>query len=79
MSRTVTEDDQVEVLPILPSLNIAETRDFYHDYLGFTEIVPTVQAVLSRHDVPSEVTVEDILAADAWARETARQLIEGSL
>lgn len=39
MRRTVTEDDQVEVLPILPSLNIAETRDFYRDYLGFTEIV----------------------------------------
>lgn len=45
--------------------------------LDFVGIVPTVQAVLSRHDVPSEVTVEDILAADAWARETARQLIEG--
>ncbi|MDI6909029.1 1-deoxy-D-xylulose-5-phosphate reductoisomerase [Nocardioides sp.] len=40
--------------------------------LAFTEIVPTVQAVLSRHDVPSEVTIEDILAADAWAREATR-------
>ena len=46
--------------------------------LGFTEIVSTVQAVLSRHDVPSEVTIEDILAADAWGRQTARQLIEGT-
>ncbi|MGB0099085.1 MAG: 1-deoxy-D-xylulose-5-phosphate reductoisomerase [Nocardioides sp.] len=45
--------------------------------LAFTGIVPVVQAVLSRHDVPSEVAVEDILAADSWARETARQLIEG--
>ncbi|MBI2244260.1 MAG: 1-deoxy-D-xylulose-5-phosphate reductoisomerase, partial [Nocardioides sp.] len=40
--------------------------------LAFSEIVPAVQAVLSRHDVPSEVTIEDILAADAWAREAAR-------
>ena len=53
--------------------------DFRRGRLAFTEIVPTVQAVLSRHDVPSEVTVEGILDADAWARETARQLIEGSL
>jgi 1-deoxy-D-xylulose-5-phosphate reductoisomerase len=45
--------------------------------LDFIGIVPVVQDVLSRHDVPSEVVVEDILAADAWARETARQLIQG--
>ena len=54
-------------------------EEFRQGRLPFTEIVPTVQAVLSRHDVPSEVTVEAILDADAWARETARQLIEGSL
>ncbi|GAB3197224.1 1-deoxy-D-xylulose-5-phosphate reductoisomerase [Nocardioides hungaricus] len=45
--------------------------------LDFNGIVPVVQDVLSRHDVPSEVAVEDVLAADAWARATARQLIEG--
>ncbi|MDF1602771.1 1-deoxy-D-xylulose-5-phosphate reductoisomerase [Nocardioides sp. YIM 152315] len=45
--------------------------------LDFIGIVPTVQAVLSRHDVPSEVGIEEILAADAWARDEARQLIEG--
>jgi 1-deoxy-D-xylulose-5-phosphate reductoisomerase len=46
--------------------------------MRFTEIVPTVEAVLSRHDVPSSVedlTVEDVLAADAWARtETHTEL-----
>jgi 1-deoxy-D-xylulose-5-phosphate reductoisomerase len=47
--------------------------------LDFNAIVPTIQAVLSRHVVPSEVTVEDILAADAWGRAAARELIEGSL
>lgn len=46
--------------------------------LAFTEIVPTVQSVLSRHDVPSEVALEDVLDADAWARRTARGLIEGT-
>jgi catechol 2,3-dioxygenase-like lactoylglutathione lyase family enzyme len=39
MNREITEDDRVEVMPILPSLDIAETRDFYRDYLGFDTIV----------------------------------------
>ena len=39
MRRELSIDDVVEVLPILPSLSIAETRDFYRDSLGFDEIV----------------------------------------
>jgi catechol 2,3-dioxygenase-like lactoylglutathione lyase family enzyme len=39
MNREITGDDRVEILPILPSLNIAETRDFYRDFLGFETIV----------------------------------------
>jgi 1-deoxy-D-xylulose-5-phosphate reductoisomerase len=43
--------------------------------MRFTDIVPTVGRVLAAHDVPSnltELTVDDVLAADAWAREQAR-------
>ena len=39
MTRALTDDDIVEVLPILPSLSISQTRDFYRDRLGFDEIV----------------------------------------
>jgi hypothetical protein len=39
MNRQITEDDRVEVLPILPSLNIGETLAFYRDYLGLDTIV----------------------------------------
>src|SRR6476620_1155968 len=42
--------------------------------LAFVEIVPTVARVLAGHDVPSnltDLTVDDVLAADAWAREQA--------
>jgi 1-deoxy-D-xylulose-5-phosphate reductoisomerase len=49
--------------------------------LAFNDIVPTIQAVLSRHDVPSEgrsMTVEDVLDADAWARAVATDMIEGT-
>ena len=43
--------------------------------MRFTDIVPTIERVLRRHDVPSsetDLTVEDVLAADAWARTQAR-------
>jgi 1-deoxy-D-xylulose-5-phosphate reductoisomerase len=42
--------------------------------LRFDQIVPTVARVLRAHPVPSTesgVTVEDVLAADAWARSAA--------
>jgi 1-deoxy-D-xylulose-5-phosphate reductoisomerase len=44
----------------------------------FTDIVPVIARVLSAHDVPSEtaeLTVEDVLAADAWARAQATAAI----
>ena len=50
---------------------------FREGRLSFTQIVPTVATVLSRHDVPltpgTSLTVEDVLAADAWARDQAVQ------
>jgi len=48
--------------------------------LRFVDIVPTVASVLADHDVPSEeeLTVDDVLAADDWARREARRLIEGN-
>lgn len=46
--------------------------------LPFTGIVDTIASVLTRHDVgstPTDLTLDDVLAADAWARvETARIL-----
>jgi 1-deoxy-D-xylulose-5-phosphate reductoisomerase len=51
---------------------------FRQGRLAFTDIVPTVTDVLSRHDVPSRtgssLSVEDVLAADAWARAEAVQV-----
>jgi 1-deoxy-D-xylulose-5-phosphate reductoisomerase len=49
---------------------------FLDGEMRFTDIVPTIERVLTGHDVPSEstaVTVEGVLAADAWARAQARQ------
>lgn len=52
--------------------------DAFHDgRLGFPDIVSTVAHVLDRHDVPSKdhLTVDDVLAADSWARAEAAALI----
>lgn len=45
--------------------------------LDFVDIVSTVAAVVARHDVLSEetLTVDGVLAADAWARDAAAELI----
>jgi len=50
---------------------------FLNREMRFTEIVSTVERVLAEHDVPSigkDLTVDDVLDADAWARETTRRL-----
>jgi 1-deoxy-D-xylulose-5-phosphate reductoisomerase len=47
---------------------------FRHGRLRFTDIVATIQDVLHDHDVLSraeDLTVDDVLAADAWARARA--------
>jgi 1-deoxy-D-xylulose-5-phosphate reductoisomerase len=51
---------------------------FRHGRLGFVEIIDTVSRVLGMHDVPSNgnLTLDDVLAADAWARAEAARLIE---
>ena len=45
--------------------------------LEFRRIVPTIADVLALHDVPSgeQLTVDDVLAADAWARSEATRLV----
>jgi 1-deoxy-D-xylulose-5-phosphate reductoisomerase len=60
--------------------NEACVEAFRRGRLAFTDIVPTIASVLAAHDVPSgeQLTVDDVLAADAWARTTAAARIEGT-
>ncbi|GAB2753350.1 1-deoxy-D-xylulose-5-phosphate reductoisomerase [Nocardioides salsibiostraticola] len=50
---------------------------FRQGKLAFVEIVDTIAAVVARHDVGSgvDLTVDTILAADAWARDETTRLI----
>ena len=53
---------------------------FIEGRLAFAEIVPTVAGVLARHDVPlgeDDLSVDDVLGADTWARGEAARAMEG--
>ncbi|MBJ7358430.1 MAG: 1-deoxy-D-xylulose-5-phosphate reductoisomerase, partial [Nocardioides sp.] len=53
---------------------------FRQGRLPFDRIVPTIESVLTDHDVPSTspLTVDEVLAADAWARSRAGELVAGN-
>jgi 1-deoxy-D-xylulose-5-phosphate reductoisomerase len=60
--------------------NEVSVEAFRDGRLGFAEIVPTVERVVAGHDVSSTdvLTVDDILAADSWAREETTRVIQGA-
>jgi 1-deoxy-D-xylulose-5-phosphate reductoisomerase len=52
---------------------------FREGRLPFIGIVDTIASVLTGHDVgssPTDMTLDDVLAADAWARDEATRLLE---
>jgi 1-deoxy-D-xylulose-5-phosphate reductoisomerase len=57
--------------------NEVAVEAFRKGRLGFVEIIDTVAHVLGSHDVTSReaLTLDDVLAADAWARGEAARLI----
>ncbi|HEX6337820.1 MAG TPA: 1-deoxy-D-xylulose-5-phosphate reductoisomerase [Jiangellaceae bacterium] len=60
--------------------NEACVAAFRDGRLGFTAIVDTVATVLAEHPSDSAgnvLTLDDVLAADSWARVRARELVEG--
>jgi 1-deoxy-D-xylulose-5-phosphate reductoisomerase len=63
---------------VFNAVNEVCVEAFLSGDLGYLEIVDTVAAVLDREDVPlmtGDVTVEDVLTADRWARERAAETI----
>ncbi|CAM3296651.1 1-deoxy-D-xylulose-5-phosphate reductoisomerase [Nocardioides dubius] len=53
---------------------------FHDGRLTFPGIVATIEDILRRHDVGSSanLSVDDVLAADAWARDETERLIQGA-
>ena len=50
---------------------------FLSERIKFTDIAELVEQALEKHQVIAHPTLEEIMMADAWAREEVRQLITG--
>jgi 1-deoxy-D-xylulose-5-phosphate reductoisomerase len=63
--------------PVYNAANEVCVEAFHDGRLAFVEIVDRIADVLQAHDVPSgdTLTVDDVLAADVWARDLAHHLI----
>ncbi len=62
--------------------NETAVQAFWEGRLGYLGIADTVAGVLGDPDVPlsaGPLTVEDVLAADAWARDRALQTVESTV
>ncbi len=57
---------------VLNAANEVAVAAFLEGRTTFPGIWRTVSAVMERHNVMREPTLQDLLAADAWARETAQ-------
>jgi len=67
-----------ETLPsVLNAANEVAVNGFLEGWMKFTDIPLLIQRVMEEHEVKTVRTIEDILKADQWARETAKLIIEG--
>jgi 1-deoxy-D-xylulose-5-phosphate reductoisomerase len=58
---------------VLNAANEVAVERFVNREISFLEISATVARVMDRHELAAHPTLEEILAADAWAREEARK------
>jgi 1-deoxy-D-xylulose-5-phosphate reductoisomerase len=43
--------------------------------IGFFDIVETIERVVEAHSAPAQLDLDGLLAADSWARETAKSFL----
>ena len=61
---------------VLSSADEVVVQAFLNRQIGFTDIPNYLEEVMTRHDVTSQPMLDDILAADQWARSAAHQIIQ---
>ncbi len=61
---------------VLSSADEVVVQAFLNRQIGFTDIPNYLEEVMTRHDVTSQPMLDDILAADQWARSAVHQLIQ---
>jgi 1-deoxy-D-xylulose-5-phosphate reductoisomerase len=60
---------------VLNAANETCVENFLADRLPFTQIAPTIRRVMDAHACVTHPNLEQILQADAWARQQAQKLI----
>jgi 1-deoxy-D-xylulose-5-phosphate reductoisomerase len=55
--------------------NEVAVEAFNSGRIGFLDIVDTIERVVDAHEAPAAVSLESVLAADAWARSAASSLL----
>ena len=60
----------------LNAANEIAVNAFLDGALPFTKIPSLIRHVMEEHDMKPAQTLEDVLKADHWARETSRLILE---
>lgn len=60
---------------VMNAANEIAVAAFLNDTISFIRISQVVEETLQRHTVASCITIDDALAADSWARNTAQTLL----
>ena len=63
----------------LNAANEIAVEAFLHERIGFPDIAATIRYVLDTHAVQPLTTLDDAVAADRWARVTAKAWIDNSI
>ena len=61
---------------VLSSSDEVVVQAFLNGQIGFMDIPNSLEEVMTRHDVTFRPTLDDILAADRWARSVTHELIQ---
>lgn len=61
---------------VLNAVNELTNRAFLDGKISFTDIADINEDIMEKHQVIHKASIDDILAADSWAREYARNIIQ---
>lgn len=61
---------------VMNGANECAVEAFIEAKIGYSDIYPLIRKVMDRHGVQKDPTIDDILAADLWAREEAERIVK---
>ncbi len=64
---------------VMNAANEVAVYGFLREEIRFTDIPRIIERVMGEHNSISEPSLDDILSADAWARERASRLLSGAV